>query len=90
MFNHVDIFYFQGLRVIFSCTEKKSQNKGFLQFLILDEVIKKRLLIDGDAGNDEKRLTNLLKAFIRWCNSDDSGEERYFALENFNIFVLNS
>jgi len=42
-----------------------------------DEVIKKRLLIDGDAGNDEKRLTNLLKAFIRWCSNDDNSEDRY-------------
>ncbi|KAL4225875.1 THO complex subunit 7 [Mactra antiquata] len=41
-----------------------------------DEVIKKRLLIDGDAGNDEKRLTSLLKTFIRWSNNiDDSTSE---------------
>ncbi|XP_045164609.1 THO complex subunit 7 homolog [Mercenaria mercenaria] len=48
-----------------------------------DEVIKKRLLIDGDAGNDEKRLTSLLKTFIRWCNSTDdpSSEESHLTVQ---------
>lgn len=48
-----------------------------------DEVIKKRLLIDGDAGNDEKRLTSLLKTFIRWCNSSDdpAGEESHLTVQ---------
>ncbi|XP_060571654.1 THO complex subunit 7 homolog [Ruditapes philippinarum] len=48
-----------------------------------DEVIKKRLLIDGDAGNDEKRLTSLLKTFIRWCNSTDepSSDESHLTVQ---------
>ncbi|KAL3851654.1 hypothetical protein ACJMK2_015383 [Sinanodonta woodiana] len=40
-----------------------------------DEIIKKRLLIDGDGGNDDKRITNLLKTLIRWCHSSESDEE---------------
>ena len=47
-----------------------------LYSFILDEVIKKRLLIDGDGGNDDKRLNNLIKTFIRWCNSSESSEEK--------------
>ena len=48
--------------------------------LILDEVIKKRLLIDGDGGNDDKRLNNLIRTFIRWCNSNESAEDKYVIL----------
>ncbi|KAL5013483.1 hypothetical protein ScPMuIL_007753 [Solemya velum] len=40
-----------------------------------DEIIKKRLLIEGDGGNDDKRLNSLLKTFIRWCQTSDSDEE---------------
>ncbi|XP_050413096.1 THO complex subunit 7 homolog isoform X2 [Patella vulgata] len=34
-----------------------------------DDIIKRRLLIDGEGGNDDKRLNNLLKMFIRWTQS---------------------
>nr|XP_002119739.1 THO complex subunit 7 homolog [Ciona intestinalis] len=36
-----------------------------------DDVIRKRLLIDGDGGGDERRLNALMKLFIKWCNSPD-------------------
>ncbi|XP_048243149.1 THO complex subunit 7 homolog [Haliotis cracherodii] len=39
-----------------------------------DDIIKRRLLIEGEGGNDDKRLNNLLKQFIRWCNSPDDEE----------------
>lgn len=35
-----------------------------------DEVIRKRLLIDGDGGGDERRFNTLMKLFIKWCNSE--------------------
>ena len=45
-------------------------------FSYSDEIIKKRLLIDGDGGNDDKRLNNLIRTFIRWCNSSEPAEEK--------------
>uniref|UniRef100_U5EWJ7 Putative mrna processing n=1 Tax=Corethrella appendiculata TaxID=1370023 RepID=U5EWJ7_9DIPT len=39
-----------------------------------EEVIKRRLLIDGDGTGDDRRLNVLLKTFIKWCNSTDSTE----------------
>ncbi|NP_001279966.1 THO complex subunit 7 homolog [Callorhinchus milii] len=41
-----------------------------------DEVIRKRLLIDGDGAGDDRRINLLLKSFIKWCNSG-SQEEGY-------------
>ncbi|NXH13617.1 THOC7 protein, partial [Bucco capensis] len=42
----------------------------------LDEVIRKRLLIDGDGAGDDRRINLLVKSFIKWCNSG-SQEEGY-------------
>ncbi|KXJ09296.1 THO complex subunit 7-like [Exaiptasia diaphana] len=36
-----------------------------------DEIIRKRLLIDGDGVGDDRRITTLLKTMLRWCNDDD-------------------
>ncbi|XP_069499816.1 THO complex subunit 7 [Ambystoma mexicanum] len=41
-----------------------------------DEVIRKRLLIDGDGAGDDRRINLLVKSFIKWCNSG-SHEEGY-------------
>ena len=43
-------------------------------FLNLDEIIRKRLLIDGEGAGDDRRITALLKTFLKWCNSME-GEE---------------
>ncbi|XP_064606610.1 THO complex subunit 7 homolog isoform X2 [Liolophura sinensis] len=40
-----------------------------------DDVIRRRLLIDGDGGLDDKRINNLLKSYIKWCNSSETDEE---------------
>jgi THO complex subunit 7 len=42
-----------------------------------EKVIRNRLLVDGDGSGDDRRLTTLLRNFIKWCNSDASEEERY-------------
>ncbi|XP_047002058.1 THO complex subunit 7 homolog [Schistocerca americana] len=34
-----------------------------------EDVIRRRLLIDGDGTGDDRRLNVLLKSFIKWCNS---------------------
>ncbi|XP_068758651.1 THO complex subunit 7 homolog [Montipora capricornis] len=39
-----------------------------------DEIIRKRLLIDGEGAGDDRRITTLLKTFLKWCNSSDSEE----------------
>lgn len=36
-----------------------------------DEVIRKRLMVDGDGGGDERRLTALLKLYIKWCKTKE-------------------
>ncbi|CAF4850914.1 THO complex subunit 7 homolog [Pieris napi] len=41
-----------------------------------EDVIRRRLLIDGDGTGDDRRLNVLLKTLIKWCNAtDDSAEE---------------
>ena len=43
---------------------------------ISDEVIRKRLLIEGESGADDRRINTLLKNFMKWCNTTASDEER--------------
>lgn len=43
-------------------------------FSILESVIKRRLLIDGDGTGDDRRLNVLLKSFIKWSNTKDTPE----------------
>ncbi len=40
-----------------------------------DEVIRKRLLIDGDGAGDDRRINVLMKSFTKWCHSNLSPEE---------------
>lgn len=40
-----------------------------------DELIRRKLLTEGDGGNDDKRIVSLLKTFIKWCNSSENAEE---------------
>ncbi|KAJ8789002.1 hypothetical protein J1605_022408 [Eschrichtius robustus] len=40
-----------------------------------DEIIRKRLLIDGDGAGDDRRINLLVKSFIKWCNSGSQEEE---------------
>ncbi|KAF0035221.1 hypothetical protein F2P81_012979 [Scophthalmus maximus] len=42
-----------------------------------DEVIRKRLLIDGDGAGDDRRINVLLKSFTKWCNSSGTPEEGF-------------
>ncbi|CAI2723750.1 unnamed protein product [Schistosoma spindalis] len=46
-----------------------------------DEIIKRRLLIEGESGNDDRRITLLLKNYLRWVASDDVGEDGYEAYQ---------
>ncbi|XP_078342095.1 THO complex subunit 7 homolog [Oculina patagonica] len=40
-----------------------------------DEIIRKRLLIDGEGAGDDRRITALLRTFLKWCNSTDAEED---------------
>ncbi|TRY59092.1 hypothetical protein DNTS_028629 [Danionella cerebrum] len=42
-----------------------------------DEVIRKRLLIDGDGAGDDRRINVLMKSFTKWCSSSFSPEEGF-------------
>ena len=50
-----------------------------------DDIIKRRLLLEGDGGVDDRRINNTLKMFIKWCNANESPEERY---EMYTILYL--
>lgn len=40
-----------------------------------EEIIRRRLLIDGDGTGDDRRINILLKKFFKWCNSEDSSSD---------------
>lgn len=40
-----------------------------------EDIIRRRLLFDGEGTGDERRLNVLLKNFLTWCSSTDSDEE---------------
>ncbi|KAJ1131028.1 hypothetical protein NDU88_009371 [Pleurodeles waltl] len=43
-----------------------------------DDVIRKRLLIDGDGAGDDRRINLLVKSFVKWCHSDsEDGDVPY-------------
>ena len=34
-----------------------------------DDIIKRRLLVEGDSGTDDRQINKLVKYFVKWCNS---------------------
>ena len=36
-----------------------------------EDVMKMRLLVDGDGTGDDRRLNMMLKALIKWCNAEE-------------------
>lgn len=40
-----------------------------------EDIIRRKLLIDGDGMGDDRRLNMLLKVFLKWCMSDDDSDE---------------
>ena len=54
--------------------------------MLSDDIIKRKLLIEGDGGNDDRRVNSLLKTFIKWCQSSESTEERFCFLY-FVVFI---
>lgn len=46
-----------------------------IYLIFSEDVIRRRLLIDGDGTGDDRRLNVLLKTLIKWCNSTDEKHE---------------
>lgn len=42
-----------------------------------EDIIRQRLLIDGDGLGDDRRINQLLKSFLKWSNSPDNNKALY-------------
>merc|ERR1719277_464781 len=68
-----------------------------------DDIIKRKLLIDGDGGNDDRRISGLMKTYLKWCSatSEDDintsyqrmlgilAQAEYAAQKSYNISKMN-
>ena len=59
-----------------------------------EKIIRKRLVVEGDSGQDDRRIIGLLKTYIRWCGADLSPEENdatyqkmLFTLSKYLLFL---
>ena len=41
-----------------------------------DDIIKRKLLIDGDGLGDDRRINIMLKTFFKWCSTNENDEEQ--------------
>ena len=53
-----------------------------------EEVMRKRLAVEGDGGGDDRRVMSLLKTFVRWCNSKGLSDEESEATYQKMLFTL--
>ena len=53
-----------------------------------EEVMRKRLTVEGDGGNDDKRIMSLVKTFVRWVQSTSLTEEEIDATYQKMLFTL--
>ena len=42
-----------------------------------DDIIKRKLLLEGDGGNDDRRISSLLKTFLKWSNQATDKDDMY-------------
>lgn len=54
-----------------------------------EDIIRKRLLVEGESGQDDRRIMGLLKSFLRWCNSEQLSSEENEATLQKMLFTLN-
>lgn len=45
-------------------------------FVFPEEIIRRRLMIDGDGTGDARLMMMFMKQFIKWCSTDDTAQER--------------
>lgn len=53
-----------------------------------DEVIRKRLCVEGEGGSDDRRVLSLLKTFVRWVSGPSLSEEEREATYQKMLFTL--
>ena len=53
-----------------------------------DEVMRKRLTMEGDGGSDDKRIMSLVKTFVRWAQSTSLSEDEIDATYQKMLFTL--
>ena len=53
-----------------------------------EEVMKKRLTVEGDGGGDDRRIMSLVKTFVRWCSNEQMTEEEGEATYQKMLFTL--
>lgn len=53
-----------------------------------DEVIRKRLCVEGEGGSDDRRVLSLLKTFIRWASDPTLSQEEKDATYQKMLFTL--
>lgn len=53
-----------------------------------DEVIRKRLCVEGEGGSDDRRVLSLLKTFIRWASDPALSQEEKDATYQKMLFTL--
>lgn len=53
-----------------------------------DEVIRKRLTVEGDGGSDDKRIMSLVKTFLHWAQSNSMSEDEIEATYQKMHFTL--
>ncbi|KAH9424460.1 THO complex subunit 7 homolog [Dermatophagoides pteronyssinus] len=51
-----------------------SLSNKLLQIMNDDDIMKRKLMIDGDGIGDDRKITNLIKQFILWCYNDNESE----------------
>lgn len=56
---------------------------NFFFFFYIEEVIWRKLLIDGDGIGDDRRLNILLKTYLKWCNTKYTDP-----LERYSLYVI--
>lgn len=53
-----------------------------------EEIIRKRLTVEGESGQDDRRITSLLKTFLKWCDLASLSEEDSQATYQKMLFTL--
>ena len=53
-----------------------------------EEIIRSRLLFDGEGTGDDRRIQTLLKTIVKWCHSDSTREESNLTYQKI-IALLN-
>ena len=53
-----------------------------------EEIMRKRLTLEGDGGSDDKRIMSLVKTFVRWSQLTGLSEEDVDATYQKMLFTL--